>query len=440
VAADNTTKQQLGQFFTSDKRVHTVMLDLAQVVTGNALEPSAGAGDLVLQLETRPGLNITALELDDTITPLCATPIVYGDFFAWANVATQRYDLIFGNPPYVSWKEVTAGTRLAAEAVKKSYSDKTNLYHLFIDRCIDLLADGGELVFIVPKEWLYSTSADPLRRKILAQGAFTHLVDCGEEKLFSDASVPSLLIFRFVRGRKQRAVKYASFTHALAGKYDTRYLLNTRGSWLFLRKDTADDLRNWGSLGDQYDVRVGLVTGLDDAYKVRPGQVESRAVVRQVTTRKRVESFIFGDSCTKENELPPKARAHLKGFKARLLGRKIRTYDNSNWWHYGAVRNIEHMRSTTERFFALVKTRDPAPFFEVPGAKYFSGGVLGVFKKPDAAIGVKDAIRLLNSKRYRELLEAMSVMSADKVSLQPSTLSNAPFPRTLEQLRAFLSK
>ena len=416
------------------------MADLVQSRSGKALEPSAGAGHLVKVLEdSYPHLLIDAVELDESFSPVCRASVLHQDFFTFAPHHLSEYQVVFGNPPYVAYKEVEEATRISAQSVKAAYSDKTNLYHLFIDRLIDVLAPLGEMVLIVPKEWLYTTSAAPLRARLSALGALTHVVDCGEEKLFDDASVPALLIFRWVKSLPQASVSFAPDSlSAQSGLFSPRQLLVSDQRWMLLPPDLVPVVSSFSRLSDQFDVRVGLVTGMDKVFKLASaGLVEAECVQYQVDTSRTAVPFVNVNNFAPD-VLPPRAAAHLAAHKPALLARRIAHFDESNWYKYGAVRNDEHMRSAAPRFFALVKTRSPQPFFTVPGAKFFSGGVLGIFQKESACVPVDLAVRVLNSPRYRPVLEGMFLTSADKVSLQPATLSDAPFPSTSEQALNFL--
>ena len=189
------------------------MLDLIQTdKTEKFLEPSAGEGHLVVALENAGYTDITSVEFDPELEAISITKPVRASFFDFAATRDIDYSCIFGNPPYVAWKslekEQTENPNLTA--VKKDYSDKANLYYLFMDKCIDVLTADGEMIFIVPKEWLYTSSAAPLRVKMLEQGSITHIVDCGEEKLFPDADVPAIVIFRYQKGLNSRKTSYAT--------------------------------------------------------------------------------------------------------------------------------------------------------------------------------------------------------------------------------------
>ena len=176
---EQTMKERRGQFFTTSADVQEAMASLLTHAPSSSrcLEPSAGAGDLVSTLERHGYEGIDAIEFDQSIDAICKTEIEHGSFFRYARGKEGRYDIIFGNPPYVAWKNLEDSQKTDRDVLEiknRGYSDKCNFYLLFIDRCIDLLSDGGEVVLIVPKEWLYSTSAAPLREKMKRDVSHAH--------------------------------------------------------------------------------------------------------------------------------------------------------------------------------------------------------------------------------------------------------------------------
>lgn len=429
-------KRALGQFFTVDPAVQAAMVGLVSHRSGRALEPSAGAGHLAAALATgRPGLALTCVEIDP------ATPWPHpfgreiGEFLTWSTPHDQGFDVVFGNPPYVAWKDVDDEVRAAAEAHTAGWHGKVNLYHLFIARCAELLAPGGELVFIVPMDWMFQTATAPLRSHLASLGALTDLIHLGEAPVFPDASVPSLCIFRFQRGARQGKVRYRV---GLDGTVERRTLVRTADRWLVVADEVASFVRGWAPLGEQYDVRVGMVTGADSVFRLTPGQVEPGCVRRLVTTKRRLEPFLDVNRFDGIDEVPPRARAVLLAHREELLARRIRAFDDTNWWQWGAVRNAEAMRSDAERFFALAKTRSPQPFFTVANGSWFSAGVLGLFRR-DGALPVATALAVANAPVFRQLLEGMLLTSGDKVQLQPATLADVPFPGDAASARAALA-
>lgn len=426
-------KEQLGQYFTVDTRVQAAMVRLVKHRTGRALEPSAGEGHLARALATsRPSLDLHCVEFDPRLTWGGPGNREHAEFVSWSRGREGSYDVVFGNPPYMSLKALSPGMRRKLSRELHEWHGKANLYHLFIRRSAELLVDGGELVFIVPTDWMYQSATAPLREALTSLGSVTHVINLGEEKVFPDADVPSLCIFRFERGSRTRTVRYRI---GLSGKWETRQLHATEHRWFMLDKETAELTRDWRPLGEQYIPRVGMVTGLDAAFKVDAGAVERRATRMLLTTSRTEAAFVDVNRFGSFRDVPPRARAHLLEYKAELLDRGIRNFDESNWWQWGAVRNHAEMASRTERFYALAKTRSPQPFFAHTGSGFYSAGVIGLFQVP-GALPLDAALHAANSAAFRSVLEGMQVVSNDKVQLQPSTLADALFPASSDEALA----
>ena len=440
------TKKNLGQFFTVNPDVQAVMASLLVNRTGAALEPSSGDGDLVAVLEQFPYARIDAVELDPTKGGKSKTSPTYQDFFLFASQALEAgrsYDVIFGNPPYVPWKSVEPETVENAASVKAAYTDKVNLSVLFMDRALDLLAPGGEIVFIVPKEWFFATAAAPLRAKFATGGSFSHLIDCGEEKLFADASIPSLLIFRWVKGTKSSPCLFApDLAVAKAGRYQTKTLsTTTAGLFCLLSPDLAADIAGWRTLCEQYAPKVGLVSAADAVFKLGDGvQIETELVQYQVDTTRARARFLNANHIEAWADMPPQAAQYLLSHKPELLARKIAVFSEANWWKYGAVRNQEIMKTATARFYVLAKTRRADPAFVGSPCESFTGALLALFARPEALIPIEAAVKLFNSPRYREILAGMMLIAGGRLSLHQATLEELPFPRQEAELRRFLAR
>lgn len=435
------TKAQRGQFFTVHGRVHAVMLNLIESSNySKVLEPSSGRGHLVQGLEQKGFIDITSVEFDPDLDVISLTQPVRASFFDFAADTESQYSCIFGNPPYVGWKslekEQVENPNLLE--VKKYYSDKANLYYLFMDKCIDLLTPEGEMIFIVPKEWLYTSSAAPLRSKMMTEGSITHLVDCGEEKLFPDADVPAIVIFRYQKGVRDREVRYAtSLDNAWEGFWEDRVLGETGDRLIFLDPDSADAIQGWGTLDDFLSVKVGIVSGADPIFRVEDPSLLEPNGMKQYLTTKGLEWFVDVNHVGSEDELPPLIKNFLLPYKEKLINRRIAKFSENNWWKYGAIRNRDIMLTDTDRFYGLVKTRSDTPFFLSPGASLYSGGVLGVFviSPLPEGVTVENIVTLLNSPLYRKIFSCMQLTTNNKLSLQPSTLSTLPFPKTAEQFK-----
>ena len=143
--------KKLGQYFTKDislqRKISEFILNDPEII----LEPSVGRGDLLGYFSKHcPKIKFDCYEIDETIDFIIDTEcIVIGDFLK--TKIKKKYKTIIGNPPYIRTK-------------------KGNLYIDFIDKCIDLLEDNGELVFVIPSDFFKLTSAIKTIKKMIDNG------------------------------------------------------------------------------------------------------------------------------------------------------------------------------------------------------------------------------------------------------------------------------
>lgn len=476
-----SVKKQRGQFFTTNNNVCAVMSDLLlfpyqnnseddSCYCWNILEPSAGVGHLIEAIKKKDyGKNINIFiegwEIDSLIVPQNNQSIIVADFFKQSLKYDNYFDSIIGNPPYVAWRNVEAQVKQNSEYIKKKYSDKCNLYYLFMDRCIDLLKPGGELVFIQPREWLYSTSGKPLRSKILKTGNITHIIDSDEEKLFYDANVPAMMIIRYQKNNILNTsidndTNIQEKTHNIIYKRNilekNNHWINKKiielseGYWCIIEDNNNDTLMtnnnvlcenffdNCVKLSDYFDVKVGITSGADKIFNVHQHPhikefIKEKTVNKYLTT-KGIEYFIDVNHIKDFNNIPPYTKDYLLSFKKILLNRKIKSFDDNNWWHYGALRNIGMMMSSRKRCYCFGRTRSDKPFFLNNDAKMFCGGLLGLFLKDN--IGIDDSddmmtvmIDFMNSSVFRNICLACGLDAGNKMTFQPATLESLPFPK-----------
>jgi adenine-specific DNA-methyltransferase len=182
-------RHKLGQYFTTNLELKEVVKKFILNDPDVILEPSCGRGDLISHISN---VIFDAYEIDDSIELLPEIrkdSVIIADFLSVD--IKKKYKTIIGNPPYV----------------KTSYG---NLYIDFTTKCLDLLEEDGELIFIIPSDFFKLTSASELLNKMIEEGIFTHIYHPHKENLFEGASI-DVLVYRYVKN-KTLEKKYITMT------------------------------------------------------------------------------------------------------------------------------------------------------------------------------------------------------------------------------------
>lgn len=332
----------LGQVFTPSNVVKT-MLNLVKN-NGRFLEPSCGDGAFFKHLPS----NKIGVELDSTLLKYYKSKnkILNMDFFALE--IKEKFNTIIGNPPYVRYADILDSTKWLLAPYSTLFDSRSNLYLFFIYKCILHLESGGELIFITPRDFLKSTSSIRLNEFIFSQGSITHFIDLGDKKIFNSAQ-PNCAIWRFEKGNFTRNTN------------DLRKFSCINGQILFTKKHYSIPFNKL------FFVKVGAVSGADRIYTNE--QYGNMDFVNSTTAKSgKTKKMIYGKYGSTCN--------YLEGFKEQLLKRKIKNFNQTNWWEWGR----DYYKSEKPRIYVNTKTRNKTPFF-IHKCKAYDGSILAIFPK-----------------------------------------------------------
>ena len=373
----NKDVKNKGQVFTP-RLIAQKMIGLRQNF-GSALEPSAGAGAFLAFL----GKNAVGIELDGSL--VCDPRTLVCDFFKYP--VENKFQTVIGNPPYVRFQDIQDETKNLLNM--RLFDKRSNLYLFFIAKSIEHLSAGGELIFITPRDFLKSTNAKKLNQQLYAQGSFTHFYELGDAYIFKGYS-PNCAIWRWQKGLKKRKMSCG------------RKFFYSNGQIGFCARPQGRSI-----LGDYFDVKVGAVSGADDVFSHKKyGNVEMVCSLTRKTGYKR--KMIYNKKC-----------AWLEPFKNRLLKRKVKTFNQSNWWTWG--RN--YFDQEGERIYVNCKTRQARPFF-VSADRAYDGSVLALFPK-NKNRDLAQAAHKLNHTDWRGL----GFVCGGRLLFTQRSLSNAPIDK-----------
>jgi len=94
-----------------------------------------------------------------------------------ADALSPRYAVVVANPPYMGGKGMNP--RLSTWAKENFPSSKSDLFAMFIERNLDLAVKGGAVAMITMQSWMFLSSFESLRSRILTQHTILSMAHLG---------------------------------------------------------------------------------------------------------------------------------------------------------------------------------------------------------------------------------------------------------------------
>ena len=366
MASKNKKNQQkeLGQYFTKNDLLQQYVFDKVKYKNNELLEPSFGAGHLLKKfIELDNNYPMTICEIDKDIECLFIfnknQKVILKDFLIID--FEKKFKTIIGNPPYV---KMTNG----------------NLYIKFIEKCFDLLDKDGEMIFIVPSDFIKLTSASSILEKMIKEGSFTDFYFPNDERLFDEANI-DILVFRYQKDLITNKTKVND---------EEMYCNFNNGIITFSKEEQKGKI-----LEELFNVYVGIVSGKDEVYKNNLGNIEV------LCDKNKKERFIFTEFFpTKDQTI----NNYLLENKSKLLERKIIKFTESNWFKWGAPRNIKTIEENKGKDCIYIKnmTRNKEVAF-IDKVQYFGGSLLCLIPKVNMDVNkLKEIVNYLNTEEFQK--------------------------------------
>ena len=379
-----TSKHNLGQYFTTNNELKEKVFEFVLNNPSNILEPSIGQGDLIAFIINKiPSITFDMYEIDTNIQLLDKIQkdmVIYGDFMKQS--ITKTYKTIIGNPPYVRTK-------------------KGNMYIDFTEKCYNLLDDSGELIFIVPSDFLKLTSASKLLNIMMINGTFTHIFHPHNEKMFENASI-DIIVFRYC--------KNSSIEKKVLYNNKLLYITNSDGLITFGEEENTNVIM----FKDYFDIYVGIVSGKESVYKN-----EENGNIEVINGENKVEKYIYIEKYPCDNE---KINKHLLEHKQELIERGIRKFNENNWFEFGATRNIKTVAKNLGKdciyIYNITRKQNVAFLDKV---QYFGGSL--IMLNPKKKCNLNNVVAYLNSDTFKD-----NFMFSGRFKIGHRSISNSLFP------------
>lgn len=217
-------------------------------------------------------------EQGDSIQRAAVSQII--DVVHQALLLSIRYDAVVANPPYMGSKGMNSELK---EFAKKNFPDsKSDIFAMFIERNLELTVYNGKLGFMTPFVWMFISSHEHLRTRLIDSETITSLIQL-EYSGFDGATVP-ICTFTLqkghVTGQKGCFIKLSNFRGSENQGPKTLEAIDNRDcGWFYetaqdeFKKIPGSPLAYWApisvfqcfevtsSLAEVVDARIALATG-----------------------------------------------------------------------------------------------------------------------------------------------------------------------------------
>ncbi len=206
------------------------------------------------------------------------------DFFdtEWMFGITDGFDVVIGNPPYISHDKIERQFKAKIKEYYQSYEPFADVYCYFIEKAIKLQNDGGVLSLITSNSYLRAEYGAPIRKILRSTNALQRLLSIEDSQVFESAIVNVAIIVSrksthltddicVVVNSPYAGDSFADFIQRNGFNYPQAYF-NTK-SWNLVEPRRVELQRKLESSGKtlgqlKTKIRLGIATGSNEAFLI----------------------------------------------------------------------------------------------------------------------------------------------------------------------------
>lgn len=457
------------QHFTPSNIVES-MLDLANykenLIGVTVLENSFGCGNIIKAVVKRyiedglskntsknkiaDGLSkdIYGIELDENLYHECIKelnaivakyklPPVKWQLFndnALTHQYNRTFDLVIGNPPYISYKEIDEDNR---QFLKDNFTvcrmGKPDYCYAFIELGINLLSKTGKLVQLIPNNIYKNVFAEQLRQ--LMKPHISAIRDYPNQKLFGNV-LTSISVFLYDKKDISNELDYENVTDHIKFSISRASLSN---KWLFT--ENTDEQDEYVRFGDVFNASVSIATLCNKAFVLNSIIAKEKGIEEQVlrktvspkTLRYQKDKQIIFPYFYQDGELKkykdfeqrfPSATKHLREYFNELDKRD--SDKTANWYEYGRSQALAHLNA--EKLLISTIITNNVEIYRLDAATIpFSGIYITVI---DDTYTLQDAMDILTSEEFMSYVKNIGIsVSGKSLRITCKDINNYKFKR-----------
>ncbi len=133
------------------------------------------------------------------------------------------FDVVIGNPPYIMEDDNKSAFNGLHEV--PCYQGKTDIWHLFTCKAIEIAKQDGYISFIAKNQWLDSASASNMRRVLYDHTSIEKIIDFGTNMVFKDAAQQTMIfVLKKSSEGKEHHIDYVKYADKVSLEEITEHL------------------------------------------------------------------------------------------------------------------------------------------------------------------------------------------------------------------------
>ncbi len=157
--------------------------------SGSLLEPAVGTGNLLKFIDINLYNQVDVYDIKEEYLDTIDLNVNkhHCDFIT--SKIECKYDNIILNPPYIRFQDLSENYRKYIKDQWKILNQgNIDIYYAFLLKCLDLLANDGVMIAIIPNSYIYNKSAKKLRKFFIENQFIQEIIDYSSEKVFKNIS------------------------------------------------------------------------------------------------------------------------------------------------------------------------------------------------------------------------------------------------------------
>lgn len=221
-----------------------------------------------------------------------------------ADFPISEFDVVLGNPPYVSYHNMTPEQRksiiMMGSSNELKFNNRASLWAYFVIHSLNFLSVGGRIAWVLPGSFLHSKYSDSIRQIISANFSYSLAIQVGQ-RIFSSEGTDEKTIILLAEGWKKLPkspnlrIEFASSLKALknvvlnwqsisktASKYQSRSAYSLLDKSANRAVKAIEKRHQIIRFGDVANVLIGIVTGANHFFIINKETAQKHKITERV--------------------------------------------------------------------------------------------------------------------------------------------------------------